>query len=247
MKSRVSLLVSVLLALGLLSWMAGCDREEPMVTAPIVGSIDPSTGVDDPIELNISAEEVNAAGRTAFAQANLDKSMVAVYLNVPYFSQLDPTWKNLSLGFNYQGCNSTIGKYGCHLTCLAMLYKKWGYSSMTPAVLNNWSYQGRAHYAFSTIDCGDLIRPTEALQYNTTGITNRSIRTLASKSLVLAELIAGRPVVARISYTSGTTYVPSHYLVIYAFDGINYLVRDPLGQSSRALYGTIRSLSVYGA
>ncbi len=34
MKSRVSLLVSVLLALGLLSWMAGCDGEEPMVTAP---------------------------------------------------------------------------------------------------------------------------------------------------------------------------------------------------------------------
>ena len=246
MKTKLSVLASFLLVLGLLSLMAGCDRKEQIVTAPLE-NIDHGVVVDDSVDLNISAEEVNAAGRIAFERANQDKSMVAVYLNVPYFSQLDPTWRNVGLGFNHQGCNSTIGRYGCHLTCLAMLYKKWGYSSMTPVVLNNWSYGGRAHYAFSTSECGDLIRLPEALKYNGSGITNRSSRAIANKSLVLAELIAGRPVVARISYTSGTTFVPSHYLVIYAFDGINYLVRDPLGQSSRVLYGNIRSLAVYGS
>jgi hypothetical protein len=239
MKSRVTLLVSVLLALGLLSWMAGCDREEPMVTAPVVGSIDPSTGVDDPIELNVSADEVNAAGRAASEQVSPDKANACIYLSVPYFSQLDPAWKDVALGFNYPCGNSTIGKYGCHLTCLAMLYKKWGYSSMTPVVLNNWSYQGRAHYAFSTSECGDLIRLPEALQY---GYMSRPYRNIAYTQ-IYNELVAGRPVVARVSF--GTT--PSHYLVIYAYNGTNYLVRDPWGQSSRVLYGTIRSLLVYGA
>lgn len=247
MKTRFVWLASLLLAVSLLSLMVGCDRKEQSVTAPLVGSVGHDTIVDDPSDLNISADEVNAAGRLAYEQAGPDKANACISLNVPYFSQLDPAWKNVGLGYNLRG-EATIGSHGCFLTCLSMLYKKWGYSTMTPVVLNNWAYLGQDHYAFlkSSSDPrynGDLIRLPEALQYPYVSRPYRSI----TSGQIYSELAAGRPVVARISfYTSGGTYVPSHYLVIYAFNGINYLVRDPLGQSSRALYGTTRSLQVFG-
>lgn len=242
MKRKFYLLASLLLALGLLSLMVGCDKQERTVTAPVVGSVDQSVEVDDLGDLNISAEEVNAAGRAAYEQAGLDKANACIYLNVPYFSQLDPAWKDVRLGYDHYN-SATIGSHGCFLTSLSMLYKKWGYSTMTPVVLNNWSYLGQAHYAFSTIKNGDLIRLPEALQYPYVSRPYRSI----TSSQIYNELAAGRPVVARVSfYTSRGTYIQSHYLVIYAFNGTNYLVRDPLGQSSRVLYGTITSLQVFG-
>lgn len=237
MKTRFVWLASWLLAVCLLSLMVGCDKQEQSVTAPLVENVDTSTVVDDLDDLNISAEEVNAAGRLAYERAGLDKANACIYLNVPYFSQLDPAWKNVRLGYDYSN-SATIGSHGCFLTSLSMLYKKWGYSTMTPAVLNGWSYLGQAHYAFSTVKNGDLIRLPEALQY---GYMSRPYRSITSGQ-IYNELAAGRPVVARVSFTN----VPSHYLVIYAFNGTNYLVRDPWGQSSRALYGTIISLQVFG-
>ena len=242
MKSKVCWLSLLIIAIAAF-WLVGCDREESGVVTPVeMEQVDPQVvaSPSDQDELNISAEEVNTAGRISYQEhvGEYGEKLSCISLNVPYFSQLDIQWKGLSLGFDYCG-NSTIGKYGCHLTCLAMLYKKWGYSSMTPVVLNNWSYQGRAHYAFSTIECGDLIRLPQALQY---GYMSRPYRYIYYNQ-IYNELAAGRPVVARISFVG----VPSHYVVIYAFDGTKYLVRDPLGQSSRALYGTIRSLAVYGS
>ena len=173
MKTRFVWLASLLLAVCLLSLMAGCDKQEQSVTAP-VESLEPITVVDDSVDLNISAEEVNAAGRLAYQQAGGDKANACIYLNVPYFSQLDPAWKDVRLGYdNYN--SATIGSHGCFLTSLSMLYKKWGYSTMTPVVLNNWSYLGQAHYAFSTIKNGDLIRLPEALQYPYVSRPYRSI------------------------------------------------------------------------
>jgi hypothetical protein len=90
MKRKFYLLASLLLAAGLLSLMVGCDRKEQTVNAPFIGNIDPDAVVDDPGDLNISADEVNAAGRVAYEQAGPDKANACIYLNVPYFSQLDP-------------------------------------------------------------------------------------------------------------------------------------------------------------
>ena len=242
MKGKAFLWV-LLIAVGAVLWLAGCDREEAGVSAPV--AVEQSEILFDEgeafVELDVSAEEVNAAGQLAYQEQvreNGEKNAcVSVYL--PYLSQLDSRWKNQSLGYNYNG-TSTIGNQGCYLTCLVMLYQKWGYWSMTPPVLNNWSYQGQAHYAFSTSGNGDLIYYPQALQY---GYMSRPTRFVSSYSLIYNELAAGRPVVAQIR----TASMPSHFVVIYAFNGTSYLVRDPLGQSSRPLYGTIVSLRVHGA
>lgn len=85
MKSRAVLLVSVLLALGLLSWMAGCDREEPMVTAPTT-SVQP--GGEDP----------------GVPSGQVDKAYppYSFSLNVPYLRQWPPGDKD-----NTKNCGQT--------------------------------------------------------------------------------------------------------------------------------------------
>ena len=49
------------------------------------------------------------------------------------FSQRDPRWKDNLLGTDN---SSTIGSYGCLLTCLTMVADAFG-ASETPATLNN--------------------------------------------------------------------------------------------------------------
>jgi hypothetical protein len=53
--------------------------------------------------------------------------------NTQPLSQTDPRWSSLQLGFGE--ADSTIGNYGCTLTCLTMLSNGYGFSE-TPATLN---------------------------------------------------------------------------------------------------------------
>ncbi len=48
-------------------------------------------------------------------------------------SQNDPAWKSKRLGFDN---SNTIGKWGCLLTCLAMVADRYGYDE-TPLSLND--------------------------------------------------------------------------------------------------------------
>lgn len=146
-----------------------------------------------------------------------------LYVSVPFYSQNDTRWSGNGLGFNACG-NSTIGRYGCHLCCVAMLYAKWGYSQMNPPGLNDWSQWGRAHYAFTAPDvrngnCGDYIRLPQSLEYP--GLCRPWRYTDANH--IWPELAAGHPVIARTSQ-----YNPAHFVVIFGHNGQRYYVKDPV-------------------
>lgn len=175
-------------------------------------------------------------------------------INMPsFFSQVDPAWKDLGLGYNACG-NSTINAYGCYLCCVSMMYAKWGYRGFTPPVLNNWSYAGSNHFAFwpantKAGNCGDLLWIDHALQYGAC----RTYQNISYDQIYTA-LSRGIPVVIEINYPT-TSWKKSHFMVIYAFDGSRYWVLDPLRQpndGATPLWGTgyggslIKSIKILG-
>lgn len=132
--------------------------------------------------------------------------------------QNDSRWKNDPLGFS---TDSTIGLFGCLLTSLAMVANHFGYDE-TPASLNEkmkaaGAFQGpwvraagiasvcpRIKYA-KGVDCSNQPAPMADLD---------------------AALAAGKPVIAEVDY-SPDPGVQNHWIVMYAKQGDDYLVRDP--------------------
>ncbi|MBU0612949.1 C39 family peptidase [Patescibacteria group bacterium] len=227
--------------------VAGCDQTDLPMSPPTDEVVVDQPGDDG----FLTAEQINAIGQKqheeflanggVLPQHDGEKSW-QVYVHVPFYSQKDYHWSGVGLGFNYDG-RSTIGRYGCHLCCVSMLYAKWGYGSETnPPNLNAWKKRSRDHYAFSTSANGDLIRPTQALEYP---YNCRPWYTISS-SQIYGELRRGRPVIVR------TTYGGSHFMVIFAFDGQRFWVKDPLkdgNHQSVPLYGDAhpkKPFRVYG-
>lgn len=169
----------------------------------------------------------------------------AAYADVPFYSQADPRWKDIALGYNKCG-DSTIGRYGCYLSCLCMLYGKWGYSWVNPPFLNNWY----PHYAFDYDNqCGDLIHRTQALQYAGQPYPTiiRPYRNLSGINDVLPQLQLGKPVIAKIHLKPDCT--STHFMVIYDHNGTNFLCKDPIRSwdwQNQVLYGYCRSYRLDG-
>lgn len=195
--------------------------------------------VGPPEDQMTSVEELNALGREEMLRQGSEPTLDGwqIYVEVPFYSQQDPHWGWYGLGFA-KCSDSYIWRYGCHLTCISMLYAKWGFPEMYPLGLNNWSVPNRAHNAFSTDKCGDLIRLPEALQYGAC----RPWRNL-NASEVYGQLQNGRPVIAN------TDWGGNHFVVIFGFDGSRYWVKDPWQNGTnqnQPLTGNIKSYRLYG-
>lgn len=243
---KLLIVLSVIVMAAAFVFIQGCDTNDNPVeaTSTQVKDVD-SLGAYPYTEfIGISADSINALARTV---AGTDGKRTAtqtaagwqLYVSVPFYSQNDPSFKDEPLGFN--SChNSTIGQYGCHLCCVAMLYAKWGYYNVTPLFLNNWKVGSRSHYAFSTSSCGDLIRPAQALQYPA---MSRNVRYI-SAGQIYSYVQRGIPVVIEVGAYGG-----SHFMIIFAFDGRVFWVKDPLrdaAHQNQGLYGSFKSARVYG-
>lgn len=197
--------------------------------------------------VGISADSVNALGRAAMvADLTTNKPLTLsktlgfqLYVGVPFYSQKDIHWASYPLGFNTCG-NSTIGQYGCYLCSICMGYARWG-TYVNPPTLNDWKYGGREHYAFAAptkYDCGDLIRIPQALQYP--GMC-RNYKWIGANE-IYGQLQLGRPVI--LSINGG-----AHHVVIFAFDGVRYWVKDPIKDAAsqdQPLYGSFTEAFVFG-
>ena len=137
-----------------------------------------------------------------------------------YYSQNDPQWKSDKLGFGKQA-SDTIGYIGCALTSVSMMLSGHGYTE-TPKSLNQklknvdgfagagirW-YQVSQLYPQvrikSIIACGDTPAPLAQID---------------------AALAAGQPAIVCVDSTSAPG-VLTHYVVLYARKGNDYLMLDP--------------------
>jgi hypothetical protein len=184
---------------------AGCTNDR-IPTEPL--------GQDDPAG-TVSADELN---RLAAEQAAADEAIAAkvngyqLYNEFAFYSQND-TWAGDLLG---NSSTTTIGQAGCALTCMAMAYHKWGYTSLNPRVLNNW---GKTHQAFS----GPNIIWNKIDNY---GIT-RTATSIGSGQLY-EYVRRGWPVIV---YVYSYRYHQNHAYLLYGFsrngDG-RFWAKDPV-------------------
>ena len=136
-----------------------------------------------------------------------------------YYSQQDPKWKQDILGFGDPG--DTIGYVGCALTSAAMLLSGYGYAE-NPQTLNqklkNANGFASAGIRWSAVS---QIYP----QVNMKSFIS-CINTDAPLDLIDASIAAGHPVIVMVDSTPAPGLL-THWVVLYAKEGNDYLMLDP--------------------
>ncbi len=137
--------------------------------------------------------------------------------NLVRYSQRDPQWKNNKIG----GGPDTIGYIGCALTSAAMLVSGWGFEE-TPDTLNKkltaiGGFMDEA-IVWSKVSS---IHP----QIQSTGLTICQ-NSAAPLSQIDDSLAAGQPVVVEVDY-SPDAGLQTHWVLVYAKQGSDYLIQDP--------------------
>ena len=139
--------------------------------------------------------------------------------NLVYLSQQDPQWKNDLLGYGDPG--DTIGYIGCALTATAMLVSGHGYAE-TPKTLNQ-KLKNAGGFVSSAIVWGAVskIHPNVALKAYIP--CHNSDAPLAQ---IDASLAAGQPAIVQVD-SSPASGLQTHWVVLYARKGDDYLMLDP--------------------
>jgi len=134
------------------------------------------------------------------------------------YSQMDPNWKNEKLGFDNE---STIGSYGCLLTCMAMVASAYG-REINPHELNN---KMKAAGGFQ----GPLVIPAQ-LPKVVPEVAFKDFERChdhpAPLGQIDAYLAAGKPVIVEVDY-SPKDGLQNHWVVLYDKKNSDYLLRDP--------------------
>jgi hypothetical protein len=128
---------------------------------------------------------------------------------VTLFSQRDPAWSALHLGTS----SSTIGGYGCLITCVASMLTDAG-KPFTPALLNAWliqngGYSGGNLFVFAAIDKLGLVKYDYMIDCATKP---------APMTQLGAEIKAGKYVIVKVDFNPATLATEEHW-VRYLGDG----------------------------
>ncbi len=137
------------------------------------------------------------------------------------FSQMDPRWKDLPMGFDPQ---ATIGSLGCLLTDLAMVASAFGFDE-TPASLNQKIKALGANVGFQ----GALVVPAVLPRILPGVIFRDFVRCQdqpAPVERIDAALAAGWPVIVELDY-SPAAGLQNHWVLLYARKDGDYLIQDP--------------------
>jgi hypothetical protein len=137
--------------------------------------------------------------------------------NLVRYSQQDPQWKDDKIG----GGPDTIGYIGCALTSTAMLVSGWGYTE-TPATLNK-----KLTAIGGFIDEAIVWSKVSAIypQIQSTGLTICQ-NSAAPLSQIDDSLASGQPVIVEVDY-SPDAGLQTHWVLVYAKQGNDYLIQDP--------------------
>ena len=138
--------------------------------------------------------------------------------NLIRYSQQDPQWKNSKIGPG----PDTIGYIGCALTSLAMYSSSWGYTE-TPATLNQKLTANGGITSDELLVWGAISKLYPQIQ--STGLTLCS-NTDAPISQINASLAARQPVIVEVDY-SPDAGLQTHWVLLYAQQGNDYLIQDP--------------------
>ena len=135
--------------------------------------------------------------------------------NIVRYSQQDPQWKNTQIS----GGPDTIGYVGCALTCVAMYSSGWGYTE-TPGSLNQ-KLIANGGYSDELIRWGAVSQIHPQIKF-----INLNIDANAPIAQINASLSAGQPVIVEVDF-SPDAGLQTHWVVLYAQQGNDYLILDP--------------------
>jgi SH3-like domain-containing protein len=133
------------------------------------------------------------------------------------YSQQDPQWKAVKIGVS----GETIGHVGCALTSLAMLVSGHGYPE-TPKSLNA-KLKARGGFVDASIVWGAVTGLYPPLVYKTLALCRDTDAPLVQ---INDSLAAGQPVVVEVD-SSPKAGLQTHWVVLYARQGDDYLILDP--------------------
>lgn len=136
-----------------------------------------------------------------------------------YYSQQDPQWKEDILGFGDPG--DTIGYVGCALTSAAMLLSGHGYVE-TPKTLNQ-KLQNVGGFASAGIRWGSVSQIYPQISVKSNISCNNADAPLG---LIDASIAAGQPVIVMVDRSPAAGLL-THWVILYAREGSDYLMLDP--------------------
>ncbi len=135
--------------------------------------------------------------------------------NIVRYSQQDPQWKNNIIGSG----PDTIGYVGCTLTSVAMYSSGWGYSE-TPGTLNQ-KLIANGGFSDELIRWGAISQIHQQIKF-----MNLNLDANAPIAQINASLAAGQPVIVEVDF-SPAAGLQTHWVVLYAQQGNDYLMLDP--------------------
>jgi len=144
-----------------------------------------------------------------------------VVIPVPVFTQDDPRWTLELLGPTFD----TVGQAGCAITSAAMVLSAYGVDT-DPDRLNQYL---TTHGGYT--DEG-WVYWEKAAEVAPGGQVEKAYEDLPSYALIDENLLAGNPVIVRLTLPNGTT----HFVVVVGKEGWNYLIQDPARDPSWGVY-----------
>src|ERR1700722_1157891 len=135
-----------------------------------------------------------------------------VVIPVPVFTQDDPRWTLELLGPTFD----TVGQAGCAVTSAAMVLSAYGVDT-DPDRLNQYLL---THGGYTE---NGWVYWEKAAEVAPGGQVEKAYEDLPSYDLIDQNLLAGNPVIVRVTLHKGTT----HFLVIVGKQGWKYPVQDP--------------------
>jgi hypothetical protein len=159
-----------------------------------------------------------------------------VVIPVPVFTQDDPRWTFQLLGPTFD----TLGQAGCAVTSAAMVLSAYGVDT-DPERLNQYltTHGGYTENGWVYWEKAAEVAPGDQVE--------KAYEDLPSYALIDQNLLAGNPVIVRLTLQNGTT----HFVVLVGKEGWNYLAQDPARSPSRGVYplkaltGRIEALRFY--
>jgi len=136
-------------------------------------------------------------------------------LDIQPISQLDDRWQNERLGTSY----TTIGQYGCLLTCVAMLLKFYGHDT-DPKRLNTWLKEHAGYSNGNLLVWGQVPVIYPGVTYD--GKWEGSRNDIIDKCLA-----DGRPAIIHVDYNPATSAIEQHWVLVVGKKDGKYIINDP--------------------
>ncbi|MEN8128180.1 MAG: C39 family peptidase [Planctomycetota bacterium] len=152
------------------------------------------------------------------------ESLSVSFAETPIYLQTDPLWADKHIG----GSNEKVQNVGCTICCVSMGFAEFGIE-LKPDRLNMLLKKKHGY-----TDSGWVI--WAAIPTVTDNKVNAEVISKVSYDVIDQAIQRGHPVIAKVYINDAI----AHWVLIVGKDGIDYLIKDPLGDGK-----TLEKLSKY--